>query len=248
VIEAGGVVNPDIRALPRAVLVDLDDTIIDGGAVVDCWEVACECCPQDVEPRTILAEILRLRDWYWSDPVRHREGRLDLAAARRRIVEMALVNIGCEAPGLAGRLAGRYDECRDERTAVFPGAVGVLTWLRERGCRLALVTNGAADMQRQKIARFRLQPLFDVILVEGELGFGKPDERIYRLALAELAVAPRDTWMIGDNLEWDVEQPQKLGITGIWVDRTGAGVPASRTVRPDLIVRSLAGLRECCGW
>ena len=55
--------------------------------------------------------------------------------------------------------------------------------------RLALVTNGAASLQRQKIARFELEPLFDLILVEGELGFGKPDERIYRLALNELAAA-----------------------------------------------------------
>ena len=151
-------------------------------------------------------------------------------------------------PGLAERIAERYDECRDERTVLFPDAVRILTWLRESGCRLALVTNGGAAMQRQKIARFQLEPFFDAIFVEGELGFGKPDERIYHLALTALAVEPRVTWMIGDNLEWDVEQPQKLGITGIWVDRTGAGVPASRAVRPDLVVRNLADLPAHCRW
>ena len=197
--------------------------------------------------QAVLAEILRFNDWYWSDPARHRQGRLDLGAARRHVARTALVNIGCDADGLAERIAGRYDECRDERTALFPGAVPVLTWLRESGCRLALVTNGAAAMQRQKIARFGLEPLFDVILVEGELGFGKPDERIYQMALTALAAEPRQTWMIGDNLEWDVEHPQKLGITGIWVDRSGAGVPASCTVHPDLVIRSLGELREYCG-
>ena len=238
--------NSAIRTLPRAVLVDLDDTIVDGSAVVDCWTVACECCPPDVERTAVLAEIHRLRDWYWSDPERHRQGRLDLSAARRHIAHTALVNIGCDAAGLADRIAERYDQCRDERTVLFPGAVPVLTWLRESGCRLALVTNGAAAMQRQKIARFDLEPLFDVILVEGELGFGKPDERIYQMALTELAAEPRHTWMIGDNLEWDVEQPQKLGMTGIWVDRSGAGVPTSRAVRPDLVIRSLGELRDYC--
>jgi len=247
VIEDDGGAAPPIRALPRAVLVDLDDTIIDGSAVADCWDVACEACPPEVDRHALLAEIHRLRDWYWSDPERHRQGRLDLSAARRHIAETALGNMGYDDAGLAGRIADRYDQCRDERTTVFPGAVDVLRWLRERGCRLALLTNGAAAVQRQKIARFGLEPLFDAIFVEGELGFGKPDERIYHLALTELAVAPRDTWMIGDNLEWDVEQPQKLGITGIWVDRTGAGVPASRTVRPDLVIRALAELRAWCG-
>ena len=135
-------------------------------------------------------------------------------------------------------------DCRDERTALFPGAVETLKWLRESGCRLALLTNGAAEIQRQKIVRFQLEPLFDLILVEGELGFGKPDERIYRLALTELAASPPETWMVGDNLEWDVGQPQKMGMTGIWVDAAGAGLPASSAVSPDLIIGGLSQLRD----
>jgi putative hydrolase of the HAD superfamily len=242
VIDAGST-NPAIH-VPRAILVDLDDTIIDGSAVVDCWSVACECCAPLVDPQVVLSEILKLREWYWSDPERHRQGRLNMSAARRYIAQTALDNIACGASGLADRIAARYDRCRDERTVVFPGAVQVLTWLRESGCRLALVTNGAAEMQRRKIERFQLEPLFDAVLVEGELGFGKPDERIYLMALGQLAAAPHQAWMIGDNLEWDVEQPQKLGLTGIWVDSTGAGVPDSRGVRPDLVVRTLADLRD----
>jgi putative hydrolase of the HAD superfamily len=167
-----------------------------------------------------------------------------MSAARKYIAQTALDNIACDAAGLAERIAAGYDRCRDDRTALFPGAVPVLAWLRDSGCRLALVTNGAAEMQRQKIERFRLEPLFDLILVEGEVGFGKPDGRIYQMALTRLAAAPRQTWMIGDNLEWDVEQPQKLGITGVWVDSTGAGVPPSHAVRPDLVIRTFADLRE----
>ena len=233
-----------IGQLPRAVLVDLDDTIIDGSAVVNCWEHACECATPTVDPQAVLAEIHRIRDWFWSDPERHRRGRLDLMAARRQIVKMALGAIGHDDDALAGRIAERYDHCRESRMALFPGAVGALTWLRESGCKLALLTNGAGSAQRHKIARFQLGPLFDLILVEGELGFGKPDERIYQLALTELAAAPRDTWMIGDNLEWDVGQPQRLGMTGIWVDTAGAGLPASCAVCPDLVVWGLGELRD----
>jgi putative hydrolase of the HAD superfamily len=207
-------------------LVDLDDTIIDGSAVVACWEKACETGAPGLAPGEVLAEILRLREWFWSDPERHRQGRLDLAAAGRQITRMALAS------------------CREARQVVFPGAVDTLIWLREMGCRLALLTNGAADTQRRKIVRFQLEPLFDLILVEGELGFGKPDERIYQLALGQLAVFPRDTWMVGDHLEWDVAQPQKLGITGIWVDAARAGLPPSSAVSPDLVIGTLGELRH----
>jgi putative hydrolase of the HAD superfamily len=229
--------------LPAAVLVDLDDTIVDGSAVVDCWAVACECCPPPVDAAVVLAEVLRLREWFWSDAERHRRGRLDLSAARREIARMALENIGRADDALARCIAERYDDCRDARSRLFPGAVETLRWLRDRGCRLALVTNGGARTQRGKIVRFGLEPLFDVILVEGELGFGKPDERIYRMALGALAASPHDACMIGDNLEWDVAQAQKLGMSGIWVDPAGRGLPDACAVRPDAIVRGLGELR-----
>ncbi|MSO84024.1 MAG: HAD family hydrolase [Acidobacteria bacterium] len=239
---------PRLASLPRAVLVDLDDTIVDdSGAVVDCWEDACESCTPLVEPRAVLTEIHAIRDWFWSDPDRHRHGRLDLTVARRQIAKMALLRIGHVDDRLAARIAERYSQCRQSRMVLLPGAVDALTWLRESGCQLALLTNGAGSAQRQKIVRFQLEPLFDLILVEGELGFGKPDARIYQLALTALAAAPRDTWMIGDNLEWDVGQPQRLGVAGIWVDTAGSGLPASCAVCPDLIVGGLGELRERIG-
>ena len=57
-----------------------------------------------------------------------------------------------------------------------------------------------------------------------------------------LGVGPRDAWMIGDNLEWEVVTPQRLGIYAIWIDVHGDGLPEGSTVRPDRIIRSLTEL------
>jgi len=119
--------------------------------------------------------------------------------------------------------------------------------LRASGCRLALLTNGSAQMQRSKIDRFALAGHFDTILIEGEVGFGKPDPRVYQRALELLGVAPGDTWMVGDNLEWDVAEPQRQGIYGIWIDVRGSGLPQGHPVRPDRIIRKLSELREFTG-
>jgi putative hydrolase of the HAD superfamily len=102
-------------------------------------------------------------------------------------------------------------------------------------------------MQRSKIERFGLAAHFDAILIEGEVGFGKPDPRVYRRALDVLAVAPGDAWMVGDNLEWDVAEPQRQGIYGIWIDIRGSGLPHGHPVRPDRIIRRLSELRESSG-
>ncbi|WP_293454912.1 HAD hydrolase-like protein [Phenylobacterium sp.] len=48
-----------------------------------------------------------------------------------------------------------------------------------------------------------------------EHGFGKPEERAYRHALQALDADPSEVWMVGDNLEWEVAAPQRLGIYSI---------------------------------
>ena len=69
-------------------------------------------------------------------------------------------------------------------------------------------------------------------------------ERVYKRALQLLDVTPADTWMVGDNLEWDVAEPQRQGIFGIWIDLRGSGLPKGHPVRPDRIIRRLSELRE----
>jgi putative hydrolase of the HAD superfamily len=48
--------------------------------------------------------------------------------------------------------------------------------------------------------------------------------------------------MVGDQLEWEVAAPQRLGIKGIWVDVLGDGLPEASPVRPDRIIRRLSEL------
>ncbi len=116
--------------------------------------------------------------------------------------------------------------------------------LRERGVKLALVTNGPSDTQRAKIERFGLAGFFDHIQIEGEVGFGKPEEQAYRHAMAALDVLPHETWMVGDHLEWEVAAPQRLGIHAIWHDPYGRGLPPGSEVRPDRIIRRLSELLD----
>jgi putative hydrolase of the HAD superfamily len=227
-------------------LLDMDDTILeDTVSTAACWLGACEQFAAEIAPltaRQLVTEIDALRTWYWGDPERHRAGRLNLDRARGEIVAMALQRHGVATAALGDRIALCHAELRDHAMKPFDGALETLRHLRERGLRLALLTNGASLPQRRKIERFGLAPFFDCIVVEGEFGAGKPDERVYRHALAALKAAPAETWMAGDNLEWDVAAPQRLGIHGVWVDFAGAGLPVSSAARPDRIIRSLSEL------
>jgi len=234
--------------LPKAVFLDLDDTILnDSGGTEECWRRACASCASElgeIEPETLYGTILTTRRWFWSDLERHRRGRLDLDAAALETVALSLSELGVVDAALSATIARRYRRQRDEGVEPFPDAIETVRWLRTSGCRLALLTNGSALAQRGKIIRFALTDLFDAILIEGELGFGKPDPRIYTQALEALLVPAANVWMVGDNLEWDVAQPQRMGVAGIWIDVRGAGIPAGHSVRPHRILRRLAELRD----
>jgi len=236
------------KGLPLAILFDLDDTILTDAVNGDrCWRTVCDRFAVEVPGLTsarLLAEIDKVRVWYWSDPDRHRRGRLDLERARQELVAMALQALGADAPDLARRIAQAFSALRDEALGPIPGALDTLRRLRERGVRLALVTNGSSAAQRHKIDRFGLAPLFDCIIIEGEFGTGKPDEQVYLHACEQLGAVPAEAWMVGDRLDWDVAAPQRLGILAIWVDKAGQGLPPSSPVRPDRIIRSLPELLE----
>jgi putative hydrolase of the HAD superfamily len=145
---------------------------------------------------------------------------------------------------LARPVAEHFHAWREEQVAFFPRAVETVDELKARGVKLALVTNGDATGQRAKIARFDLAHRFDHVQIEGEAGFGKPEERAYLHAMAALGVGPADTWMVGDNLEWEVAAPQRLGIYGIWHDHLGDGLPPESPVRPDRIIRAIPELLQ----
>src|SRR6185295_5398895 len=116
------------------------------------------------DPAAVLAAIDRMKTWFWSDPIRHREGRLDMDGARLEVVRASLLELGVDAAieeDLAARIASAYTRLRDDAIEPIPGAIDTVRWLRAQGCRLALLTNGSESAQRRKIDRFDLAPLFD---------------------------------------------------------------------------------------
>ena len=235
--------------LPRAMLIDLDDTILSAYGRPDlAWnavaaEFSGELAPLSVQQ--VAAAILDSGRRFWASAAA--EWRLKLAEARQECVKAGFATLAAMGQAalpteLAIRLADRFTAYRDEQMCLFPGAHDAIDALKARGVKLALVTNGAGETQRAKIVRFALEHRFDHIQIEGEHGFGKPEERAYLHAMEALGVTARDTWMIGDNLEWEVVTPQRLGIYAIWMDAHGDGLPEGSTIKPDRIIRSLTEL------
>ncbi len=237
----------DEIALPRAILFDLDDTILAAGLRLEvlrliAGEFESELAP--LRPDDVAEQLDAALAEFWSDPARHKIARFGISEARQQVIADAFIATGSThmTRGLAERFAARFTADRDRLTDFFPGARETIETLKTRGVRMALVTNGDSATQRAKIERFSLAPLFDHIQIEGEHAFGKPDERSYLYAMSALGVEAHETWIVGDNLEWEVAAPQKLGIFAIWHDGFGKGLPEGSAVRPDKVIRAISEL------
>jgi putative hydrolase of the HAD superfamily len=235
-----------MTADPQAIFFDMDGTLLDWQiGMEESWAAACDAAlPQldGLAAGELLAAIRAKRDWFWAHPVHRHEGRMDLDRASRIIVTEAMTSLGLDARDVAAAIAADYRARRDTQMCLYEGAVGVLEGFRQRGLRMALITNGNAISQRRSVDRFGLAPYFDCILIEGEFGVRKPDERVFRHALDACGADPSRTWMIGDNIEADIVTPLRLGLHTIWVDEAGAGVPADTPARPHRIVRHVREL------
>ena len=229
--------------MPALLLLDLDDTILRFSAgQPNFWRRALERrAPQLVEQHARLEQrIAAVNHEYWSDDARAFWGRQNMHQARRIVARTALATEGLGSE-LCDLIADDMTEEKEAHVRPFDGALDALHQLRQRGQRMGLLTNGCSAFQRRKLRRYELEPLFELILIEGELGYGKPDERVFRGALQHFGVPPEETWMVGDNLSADIAGAQRVGITGIWHDVAGKGLPAA------LFMASVSGLFKVLG-
>jgi putative hydrolase of the HAD superfamily len=227
-----------------AIFFDMDGTILDWTTgMEESWLASCEAhCDGSFVPADMHEAIRARRSWFWDDPQRSQAGRMDLDEASRQIVRHAFADSGLDAVELAVRIANDYRARRTASIVPYAGAIETLAAFKERGTRMALLTNGEAKNQRSSVVRHKLEQYFDCIVIEGEFGAGKPDERVFLHAMNSLECTAGETWMVGDSLAADIAPALSLGMHTVWVDGAEAGLASGATIRPHRIVRAISEL------
>lgn len=230
---------------PKAILFDLDDTLLDMvSAVQDSWREVCD----DVAPglggdaEGLREAVRREGALFWADEEAVAEYRVRPLDSRIHVVRLALLSEGLD-DARAEEIAGRSLRGYLDRLAPFPDSIETLEALRARGYRLGMVTNGSSDTQREKIARWKLERYFDEIVIESEFGRGKPDPGVFAKALAGTGAAPHEAWMVGDNLYADIGGARAAGIHSVWIHRERLPFPDDPPAQPHRRIGHFAELR-----
>jgi putative hydrolase of the HAD superfamily len=160
---------------------------------------------------------------------------------RKHVFDAALREQLLEDTQGAEELAAHFSRTRRKLQRLLPDALETVVRLKAKH-KIGLLTNGAPDLQREKIAASGLGLLFDAIAVSGEHGIGKPKPEIFHRLLSELGVASSEAVMVGNSLERDIAGARNAGITSIWIRIPGSEEPAD--VTPDATITGLAQLPE----
>jgi len=125
---------------------------------------------------------------------------------------------------------------------LYPGVPELLQGLHKRYHLGVIANHGVDTAQPLGIAQY-----LDVIVTSEELGFGKPDPRLFTLALERAHCAPEEALMAGDRLDNDIVPAKQLGMQTLWVRQGWGGkfIPMSEEFMPDWQVDRLEDMLTC---
>ena len=118
---------------------------------------------------------------------------------------------------MIGEMADGYIEYLSSFTHVFDYTKELLDYLVER-YPLHILTNGFAEIQSKKLKGAGLESYFQTVVNAEDVGFKKPDPRIFAFALDKAKATASESLMIGDDLEADILGAKNCGFDALHFD------------------------------
>jgi len=184
------------------VLFDVNGTLLDPGGLTAAWEGA----PRGVGLRVLDDAVAQSMVDTMTGVFRPFAEYLRSALAARA----AVLGLGEDAVRAGVEAAAALP--------AYPDAADALARLKLAGATLAAVTNSAADAARSALRDAGLLDCFHAVVGADAVGAYKPDPRVYRRALDDLAVAARETWFVAGHW-WDVAGAKRAGMRTVWIAR-----------------------------
>jgi putative hydrolase of the HAD superfamily len=103
----------------------------------------------------------------------------------------------------------------------YPDVLEELSWLRNRGIKVGVVTNALREDYEQVLQRLGATCLFDVVVGIDDCKKAKPHKQIFFYALDRLGVKPDKALFVGNELETDCKGAMGVGLKAFFIDRDG---------------------------
>ena len=106
-----------------------------------------------------------------------------------------------------------------EKTRALDGAPELVDYLRQKGYRLHLCSNGFHEVQYRKLHNCGFDGCFDTVVLSEDAGVNKPKRGYFDYAFRLTGARPETTVMIGDGWESDMRGALDYGLDTIYYNR-----------------------------
>ncbi len=213
----------------KIALFDADNTLLDftraeREAVSIC--LAARALPANEETVSLYS---RINDGYWKKLEQGLISRSELKVERFAELFSALGHAGDPK-----RMAADYEEALSRQAYLMDGALELIRAVHGK-CRLFIITNGTAVVQKRRFGGCPLAPYFERSFISEEMGCAKPDKLFFdRVATAIPDFSPSETLVVGDSLSSDIRGGFNAGLDTCWFNPKGLpapeGLPVTYTV------------------
>jgi len=147
---------------------------------------------------------------------------------------------------LVASAVSAYHNTKLTQLKPFPDVIPGLIKLKNFGLPLGVITAGLPVKQAEKLIRLGLLSFFEsnAIFIADQIGFSKPNAKLYLRACRDVGVTPAEAMYVGDNPANDIDPANEAGMITVRIRRGGKYDDVEPVTPPQFEVRKLT---ELCG-
>jgi putative hydrolase of the HAD superfamily len=123
---------------------------------------------------------------------------------------------------LSKELSGKFLEILPTKKILFPHTTQLLDYLLQKNYVLHLITNGFEKTQWSKINNSGLAKYFTHMITSEASNSLKPKKEIFDYAMSKAGACLKESIMIGDNLDADIQGAINAGMDSVFVNHINA--------------------------
>lgn len=172
----------------------------------------------------------------WSE---YRKGSIKKEVLRWKRFQLTFKELGITNNDLAQQFDNEYITRSPQKTNLFPGTIDILQYL-SRYYKLHIITNGFLETQNLKIDNAGITPFIHHMTTSEEAGHQKPAPGAFEYALRKTGAIPKNSVMVGDDLEIDIIGAANVGIKTIFFNPE----KLAHNFKPDWEITSLSEMKS----
>lgn len=190
----------------KAILFDLDNTLLETRKIAEQADLAAMECFAKKTGKT-KEEVYKIFQEVVKGVAQSKNPKLRTRRHSYRLLGMEL-NVFDETIEQAYKA---FFDMVIKNITLVDGAKATLDFAKQKGWKLAILTENEQEFALAKLKKFHLIDYFDVIITATEAGTMKPSNRYFQLAMEQLGVRPTDCIVVGDDFEKDLADAEKAG-------------------------------------